>query len=1009
MNAFRMGTMNEHEAIWLAKLAAWTHDPAEKALVLFRDPSGHEKGTVRALRSEIFPDGLPENLAQAVRKADHWAAAADRPQFPRKASDGPYAEWAQVRFDQNAHLIHPLSGDDIEVSEGFTEDPEHLKAVSTDHFLKLVARGDANKIDARKTALAFWRFGPETPAPRLGSLWNILPADTRVPDHTIWAHLDLTSAFAGAFCADAEGVPALLVMSFGPVQDFIAQSRSTSDLWAGSHLLSRMAWEAMKVVCRHAGPDAILFPQLRGVPLVDLWLLREEGLREELFKDAPWRKSKTDSNPLFVAALPNRFVAVVPAGQAADIAGEVTERVRGWVMETGRMALGELARAAKADRPETLFACEQMERQFRDFPEVHWAAVPWSLVHEKDGRIDPSALEEALRDFYPAGTEKPGFLGTAGWGVLQSEKSLGDTVFYRPNPGVLYPALYDLLDRVSAASKSLRPFGQMTQTGYRCSLCGEREWLAARREDLYIPPGERKETLWARVAAAGESWNRKGEHLCAPCALKRLWPLLFLRGEAREAIEKEVNRYVVSTHTLALSTSLEQWLKKPGKEREIPREPWTAQVLGGRTYAALPRKLDGMLRDETDEVQRFVKALPVFLDEMEEDALSPVVAESGQAEETLATVGKGIERLFGKKSEAYYALILMDGDRMGAWISGTEPEFLLPYERFWHPKIRGGIGENVWDEGLRGYLKESRRPSPARHMAISGALNSFALQVTRYVLEDLFKGKLIYAGGDDVLAMICIDDLLPAMQILRYCYSGTFADGHDADRVRSLLQLPSAQELKIGNGHLWLTTDRRRKLLRMMGSLATASLGAVVAHHTAPLARVLRTLRETEKRAKHGGGRDAFALTVLKRGGGAVELTCPWFAEKSPKNGAAVEILIRLCNLMASKEMSRRAVYLAQEWSRHLPTENVFEKAGGDSEGFRSLMEKTLARQFRRQAREGAADKAGAIAQEITTLALAVQGRTCREKPADFIVDFISVAEFLAREGRAKDASGNLA
>ncbi len=34
---------------WQTKLAARLHDPAEKALVLLRDPAGHENGTTRAL------------------------------------------------------------------------------------------------------------------------------------------------------------------------------------------------------------------------------------------------------------------------------------------------------------------------------------------------------------------------------------------------------------------------------------------------------------------------------------------------------------------------------------------------------------------------------------------------------------------------------------------------------------------------------------------------------------------------------------------------------------------------------------------------------------------------------------------------------------------------------------------------------------------------------------------------------------------------------------------------
>ena len=35
---------------WQVKLHARLHDPAEKALVLLRDPAGHEGGTSRALQ-----------------------------------------------------------------------------------------------------------------------------------------------------------------------------------------------------------------------------------------------------------------------------------------------------------------------------------------------------------------------------------------------------------------------------------------------------------------------------------------------------------------------------------------------------------------------------------------------------------------------------------------------------------------------------------------------------------------------------------------------------------------------------------------------------------------------------------------------------------------------------------------------------------------------------------------------------------------------------------------------
>jgi CRISPR-associated protein Cmr2 len=136
----------------------------------------------------------------------------------------------------------------------------------------------------------------------------LLPADTRVPDHSIWDHLDLTSAFAGAFAADSQQEAALLALSLGPVQSFIAAARSTSDLWARSHLLSRLSWEAMKPVCERLAPDAILFPRLRGVPQVDLWLRDEIKLCAEWFKDAEWPS----------AALPTPIRCLRPLSQTAS-------------------------------------------------------------------------------------------------------------------------------------------------------------------------------------------------------------------------------------------------------------------------------------------------------------------------------------------------------------------------------------------------------------------------------------------------------------------------------------------------------------------------------------------------------------------------------------------------------------------------------------------------------------------------------------------------------------------
>ena len=399
------------DILWKTKLAARLHDPAEKALVLLRDPAGHEGGTSRALTrllgldsidgesidpdndqalaSTLFGTGLPRSIYRHVQRADWWAAGADRPQWPMQSitvttrqgeqKTIAVAPWAQVRWTRRPVLIHPLTGAqfDLGASGGLAEtDLADLKQRSFDHFAGLLAvlgAGQSISQDQRKTLLTLWRFGPELRESedngKLGALWHLLPADTRIPDHSIWDHLDLTSAFAGAFAADPDGEVALLSLSIGPVQTFIAAARSTSDLWAGSHLLSRLAWEAMRPVCEQLGPDAILFPRLRGIPQVDLWLRDTMGLPDALFDDCNWNKGATDANPLFSAALPNRFVAVVPAGRARQIAEAVEQSVRQWLRRLGDDVVSRLLATAGYDVEHADVPYAQMRDQLEGFPE----------------------------------------------------------------------------------------------------------------------------------------------------------------------------------------------------------------------------------------------------------------------------------------------------------------------------------------------------------------------------------------------------------------------------------------------------------------------------------------------------------------------------------------------------------------------------------------------------------------------------------------------------------------
>ena len=943
-------TESREQLMLLARLDARLHDPIEKSLILMRTPEGHERGTSATLRRRLGLEDLPEAVRQAVKTADRWASAADRAAFPKRDTDGRYPGWQTVRFNEDPLIIHPLTGDRFSLGASTIEpiSPDQAKALAASHLEALVVDGDL-----RKTALAFWRFGPELDAPEVRSIWATLPADTRTPDHTIHDHLDLTAALAGCLAADDEGV-AMLSLAIGPVQEFIAAARSTSDLWAGSHLLSRITWEAMRLLCEEFGPESILFPRLRGLPQVDLWLQEECGLSSELFSTLSWRTLKSDANPLFAAALPNRFTALVPASQAESAARKIKAHLERWVLEKAEQAWRMvLVDAGIKDDPE-FPAYRQIRDQLSDFPEVHWVAVPWKLAQsDSKGLVDGDCaeLEAALAMFHES--SPPGFLGSPTWASMSGGFEHEGTVFWRPNVGSLYPAFHELAERSLGAVKSIRAFTQSGADGWRDTMTGEFEWLTTDREHLFKAPGSRTDTVWAQIKR--HSWVKRGEHLSALGTLKRLWPSIFVQ-ELRGVLDTDLSRFVVSSHTMALGASLVDAVRSKQALPDDLREQLQASLSETRDRAALPMKLIKEIREHPDKA--LIRHIPVWF----EQRFDVSEEEGDQA-------SKMLRSYLGKSPEAYFGLMLFDGDHMGAWLSAA-PELTLPYQDSWHPQIRANVAAMAVNDALKSFMLTKRAPSPSRHMAISEALNHFSLQLAPHIIEERFFGRVLYAGGDDVMAMTSVADLIPAAASLRAAYSGV-----EPSQVG--LSESDLGFQRQANGFVY----HKKRLMRLMGERATASAGLVIAHHQAPLSALLRELRHAERRAK-SGGRNRFSLSVVKRSGGALTLTAQW--------GEPVRLLIALRDFLGAEDVSRRAAYNAVQWIRDLPC------PGKDP----SLATSLMAFQFARQSDEfGNEDKCWALASSLVEVAN--QEATAAEASRlDWIENFISVAEFLARETR---------
>ena len=163
----------------------------------------------------------------------------------------------------------------------------------------------------------------------------------------------------------------------------------------------------------------------------------------------------------------------------------------------------------------------------------------------------------------------------------------------------------------------------------------------------------------------------------------------------------------------------------------------------------------------------------------------------------------------------FYAVLLMDGDSLGSHMSNSD-----------------------------------------LHYSITQGLADFTNGVPAIVKEH--NGFLIYAGGDDVLAILPLEDAITCAAKLREHYLGCFN----------------------GKGK---PTDKEKRL-----PINTTLSGAIeFVHINTPLTSVLKDAHNLlDDIAKDGSGRDALAIRVWKRGGMQLEWSQPWEIALIPESTA---------------------------------------------------------------------------------------------------------------------------
>lgn len=746
-------------------LSAWLHDPPDKAL----DIRGHES---RARRYVALALGREVTESEQKLLADSLASATERFSMPR----GDEAE-RRVEPADGFKIVHPLSAQPAPpLADG--------SAVNEELVTTALADIAAPFSDVERRFLALWRFLPERLAKDRPD-FDLLPADTRTPDHTIWQHMDATAALAAG---EWGGNAAFLSFSLGPVQSFIAAARSLRDLWSGSMILSWLTFQAMLPVIERLGPTALVYPAVRGLPLLDQWLDGRLQLKQNLpaiFRDEP----ESRRSP----CLPNRFLAVVPSGPECGHARDLADLCQ----QTARGAWNKLCEAVRQMLDNKWTRLDpgwhaRWHEQVENYFEVRTAVLPWK-------ECDDSTLAELLRgtrEFQEAFPD-------AG-----HVRALGKTAGYNFQSAGQWQYRLELSARLMEAARSVRHAPPATKAEPiqhvppKCSLLGSFE---------QIGPAELAASANFWQEAAKTSFDgvrlRANERFCAVALVKRFAGPAFFKKELR--IERDDLR-LEDTATVAAA----EWLKSAGIESAKMRAEhgrWSGQWLHW------PR--------------------PDFGNSDGEVACPQEVWEKIESTRRDPRVGR---------APAYYAILMLDGDNLGGWLRG---ELSPRVEQIMHSKMVNWYRAQAETQPAQREVIEhelaARRPvGPALHASISTALSNFALHFVPDIV-DKCGGELIYAGGDDVLA------LLPAATALACArkLSDTFRENWKADK------------------------HGRRRLL--MGDRATLSAGLAVVHYKEDLRFALQAARQAEKAAK-SAGRDALQIVVCRRSGEHASALCPW-------------------------------------------------------------------------------------------------------------------------------------
>ncbi|MCT7980437.1 type III-B CRISPR-associated protein Cas10/Cmr2 [Laspinema olomoucense] len=904
---------------WQAKIWGLLHDPALKAL-----HTNAGRGSEGAWRSLACMEGWISPKAKSHKESvynSNWLKQISLCDLIASASDraalGRLPGHKAVDYDKNGlEIKHLLSGATQTLKLGEWHDFLLNEKSNRSKWLAevetiLIPDSIRTCPDARQVYWWLWRCYPVALSRALDQTANLseestlplLPADTRIPDASVWSHTTMTSALAGALAGyhcDPDNYPRkraiqgkdyhqsrpyVGIFSFTPVQELIKASRKMRDFWAGSWLLHYLSAKVAWALAWKYGPDTLVYPCLYAQPLIDCWLLSKyPGFSE-------WIESPSERQ-LLTAGFPNVLVMILPDNGAGSTGkGQVKNPVCA-AMQQAEQTLQEewlsLGNQVLADLQNTQKWMPKLNpHTWSDWLkaqwQTYWTALPlgdrllelhqsprqpqsyqtWQKVQNQFARPTENLLLEAEAQFV-AETYQSSVLED--WRDRRQRSQSYKARQPNLNVGSWWASIFDQTRFALTAVKNSRTWNIPSAFGPRSTISG-------------IGPVVHNGPDWVTEGETAKDWQRSVglfdgiEELNATEVLKRglhrILPDLLQQPQTR-----------LQLYYPDLTSGVAGWLRHHPQQQEalayyqkacqsLSDLPWIKNNFKGEPQSwGIP-----WIADQHPEWPhpRILNA-GWYIEEFEPQAQTAGAVltkteQKQQKQEELRKLREAISQWFpsGANPTDWYVLAAGDGDGMSNWLKG-EP--LQAYKEYIPKALQDQIPDLAVRESLEKFLECQKRMGPASHNALSRALLDFSNQLVPYLTEVRHAGRLIYGGGDDVLAYTNLWEWDSWLWDIRQCFKG----GSD----------PKKEFAHDGDYWRWqrekLPKNLSSRPLFTMGSRASISFGIVLAHHSVPLAIALENLWAAEEGAKdhrspQGEVKDAVQVRVLYGNGNILKAT----------------------------------------------------------------------------------------------------------------------------------------